>query len=187
TARGQPLALPVGTAEVPGVRQHPSQLGLAPEQHADVETSGRGTVEDIECGPAAVGQLRLVIDEGDGHPHAVAGGFDGLADATERGRAVDQRAHPVAGAERVRPRAGRRDRRHEAGSTSTRRSPSPRPHRSWTTPSLAVRGTRIGRPSHRKTKPFGYRRGGTKSSRGARPRAWERSRTGFAAAAKGGL
>src|SRR5262249_44640289 len=161
---GEPRALLVGAGEVPGVGKEPRQIWLAPEEHAHVETARRGAVQDIEEGAAAVRHLRVVIEEGDGDPHAPARLLDGFADATEGRLAVDERLHAVGLATRVGARARGRHHGHGAGSSSTRRSPAPRPQRTVTTPSFAVRGTGSGCPSQRITKPVGNRRGGTKSS-----------------------
>ena len=89
-----------------GLGHQARELGLAPEEDADVEPSSGGTVEHVEERPAAVGHLDVAIDERDGDPDADLRCLDRLTDAAKGGLAVDQRAHTVSRSQRIGAGAG---------------------------------------------------------------------------------
>ena len=85
----------------PGARESAAVMGAlgvrAPEKRAHVEPARRGAIEHVEERAGIVREAEIVRVESDGEPDAVAGDGDRGGDAAERGHAVDQRAHEIAG------------------------------------------------------------------------------------------
>ena len=66
-----------------------------PENEPDIKTATGRSLEDVQCGAAAVGHCEGRPHEGDGRPDAVSRSVDGLTNAPKCRLAVDQRAHDI--------------------------------------------------------------------------------------------